>query len=178
MKQLVLILAAFTLFACQSLPPPPEAPTGVSLQGRIKITLPEEVISSNLRWTQTETGFDAYLWGAMGAGTTHLYGNSEILSIESRQTNASGPPDEILEQQLGWSIPVDLLLSWVRGQPSNDSRALAVKRNHQGTIQSFRQAGWQLEFADFDEQGLYSRLSATSGDLSVLVLVKERMASR
>lgn len=178
MKRPVLILTALALCACQSLSPLPDAPTGVSLQGRIKITLPDEVISSNLRWTQTQTGFDAYLWGAMGAGTTHLYGNSETLSIESGETHASGPPDEILREQLGWTIPVDLLLSWVHGQPSDDSSALAVKRNDQGVIQSFRQAGWSLEFAEFDDEGRYSRLSATSGDLSVLVLVKGRMESQ
>ena len=177
MKQLVLILAALALFACQSLPPLPEAPAGVSLQGRIKITLPDEVVSSNLRWTQTQTGFDAYLWGAMGAGTTHLYGNSQVLSIESGDTNASGPPDEILSEHLGWTIPVDLLLSWVRGQPSEDSTAQAVNRNEQGRIESFRQAGWLLEYSEFDEQGQYSKLNAVSKDVSVLVVVKERADS-
>ncbi len=177
MKPLVPILAALALCACQSLPPLPEAPSGVSLQGRIKITLPDEVVSSNLRWTQTQTGFDAYLWGAMGAGTTHLYGNSEILSIESGETSASGPPDEILREQLGWTIPVDLLLSWVRGQPSEDSVVRGVKSNERGVIESFRQAGWLLEYSEFDEQGRYSILSAASKEVSVLVVVKERTGS-
>lgn len=172
------MLATMALFACQTLPPFPESPTGMSIQGRIKITLPDEVISSNLRWTQTQAGFDAYLWGAMGAGTTRLHGNAETLNIESGKIRASGPPDEILHDQLGWTFPVELLLSWVRGKPSEGSAAHAVKRNDQGVVESFRQAGWSLEFAEFDDQGRYSRLTAAKGDLSVFVLVKERVESR
>lgn len=177
MKHLALILAAFALFACESLPPLPETPGGLTLQGRIKITLPDEVISSNLRWTQTKTGFDAYLWGAMGAGTTRIQGNSENLSIESADIKASGAPKEILEEHLGWSLPIELLLSWIAGNPSNSSEVQAVERNEQGLIESFLQAGWSLEYSDHDAEGRYTRLLAESRDVSILVLVKLRTDS-
>ncbi len=178
MKHLALILAALALCACESLPPLPETPSGLSLQGRIKITLPNQVVSSNLRWTQTETGFDAYLWGALGAVTTRIYGNSETLSIEARGTKASGAPEEILQEHLGWSLPIELLLSWIAGNPSESSEVQALKRNEQGLIESFRQAGWLLEYSNLDGQGRYTRLLAERRDVSVLVVVKRRADSQ
>ena len=171
------LVAVVLLSACQSLPPIPQTTKEVSLQGRIKITLEEEVISSNLRWTQTEAGFEAYFWGAMGVGTTKVYGDARNLTIERRNSKYSGPAREILEHHLGWSLPGELLIAWVRGVPSDGVRANDVKHDDQGRLVSFRQAGWELRFESFDRLGRYTRLVASSDDASVLVVVKQRSAS-
>ena len=145
------------------------------MQGKLKINLAQEVIPPlNFRWTQTESGFDAYFWGTMGAGTTHLVGNQEQLTLESRDGTYSGPPEEILEQHLGWSIPVELLLTWVRGVPSADSEVEQLEYDEDGRLESFQQARWILRFDDFDEHGRYGRLSAKREDVSVLLIVKQR----
>lgn len=168
------LLALASLSACQNLPPMPQMPGDMSLQGRIKITLEQEVVSSNLRWTQKGSGFEAYFWGAMGAGSTRIYGDELNLTIESRDGDYSGPPQQILESHLGWSLPVELLLSWVRGVPSDGAPTSHMKRDAEGRLVSFRQAGWSLAFESFDQLGRYNRLAAQSDNASVLVVVKQR----
>ena len=162
------------LGACQSLPPVPESGAELTLQGKLKITLAQDVRPLNFRWTQTESGFEAYFWGTMGAGTTHLFGNQEQLTLESRDGIYSGPPEEIVAQHLGWSLPVELLLTWVRGVPRAGMEVEQREFDEDGRLESFQQAGWLLRFDDFDEHGRYTRLSAKRKDVSVLLVVKQR----
>ncbi len=110
----------------------------------------------------------------MGAGTTRLYGDSETLSIDSRDLRTSGPAQEILQEQLGWSLPVELLLVWVRGMPEASMPVDNLQRNAGGAVESFEQRGWRLRFEGFDDAGRYKRLSATRGDAAVLIVVRER----
>ncbi len=174
MRALTSLLTVLALAACQTLPPAPETPTDFWLQGRLRITLPDEVISSNIRWAQTDTGFDAYLWGALGAGTTHLHGNSQRIHIENQRIRVSGAPQEVLATHLGWALPIELLISWIGGGPSEHMEVHDLKRSRQGFITSFRQADWLLEFLDLDATGRYARLRANSAEVEVLLVVKTR----
>ena len=173
-----LLLVCLIVGGCETLPPMPEADGGLVLSGRIKINDADQVSTFNFRWRQAEGGFDAYFWGVMGAGTTRLYGDSHTLSIEGRDVQASGPAKEILEEQLGWSLPVELLLSWVRGAPDASAGASDVRRDGDGAVVAFEQQGWKLRYEDFDELGRYARLTAEHEDVMVLVVVRERMKER
>jgi len=168
------LLACLLLAACETLPPLPDIAGDVVLSGKIKITQGGKISTSNFRWTQTSSGFDAYFWGVMGAGTTRLYGDSETLSIDSRDLRTSGPAQEILQEQLGWSLPVELLLVWVRGMPEASMPVDNLQRNAGGAVESFEQRGWRLRFEGFDDAGRYKRLSANHRDAAVLIVVRER----
>jgi len=167
-----ILLACLLLGGCETLPPDMAGDT--QLSGKIKITQGEKTSTSNFSWTQTSGGFDAYFWGVMGAGTTRLYGDSETLAIESRNLRTSGPAEEILREQLGWSLPVELLLAWVRGVPETSMPVDKLRRNAEGVVESFEQRGWRLRLAEFDDAGGYRRLSAVSDDVAVLIVVGER----
>ena len=169
-----ILLACLLVGGCETLPPMPDMAGDMVLSGKIKITQGGKTSTSNFRWTQTSSGFDAYFWGVMGAGTTRLYGNSETLSIESRDLRASGPAEEILQEQLGWSLPVELLLAWVRGVPEAGMPVDKLQRNADGAVESFEQRGWRLRLEGFDGAEGYRRLSAVSEDVAVLIVVGER----
>ena len=169
-----ILLACLFLAGCETLPPAPEVGADLVLSGKIKITQGGETSTSNFRWAQTARGFDAYFWGVMGAGTTRLHGDSETLGVEGRDLQASGPAEEILHEQLGWSLPVELLLSWVRGVPEGSMPVENLLRNADGAVESFEQQGWRLRFEGFDDAGRYRRLNAQGGDVVVLIVVRER----
>ena len=168
-----LLLASLLLCGCETLPPVQDTARDLALSGRIKIAQTEQSSTFNFRWAQTSDGFDAYFWGVMGAGTTRLYGDSDTLAIEGRELRTSGPAEEILEAQLGWSLPVELLLSWVRGVPEESMPTRALGRNADGAIEYFEQQGWRLRFEEFDEDGRYRRLTAVRHDVRVIILVRE-----
>ena len=170
-----LLLVGLMISGCETLPPMPDMVGDVVLSGRIKITQGEQISTFNFRWSQTERGFDAYFWGVMGAGTTRLFGDAETLSIEGRDVRASGPAEEILRERLGWSMPVELLLSWVRGLPDGRLDVTEIQRDEDGVVIGFRQAEWRLRFAGFDASGGYGRMTAQRGDVKVLVVIRERL---
>jgi len=172
-----ILLACLPLGGCETLPPLSDMAGDTTLSGKIKITQGEKTSTSNFSWTQTSGGFDAYFWGVMGAGTTRLYGDSETLAIESRDLRTSGPAEEILQEQLGWSLPVALLLAWVRGEPESGMPVDKLQRNAEGMVESFEQMGWRLRLDRFDDAGGYRRLRAASGDVAVLIVVGQRRKS-
>ena len=169
-----LLLVGLLISGCETVPPMPDMAGDVVLTGRIKITQTDQSSTFSFRWSQTERGFDAYFWGVMGAGTTRLFGDAETLSIEGRDVRTSGPAEEILQEQLGWSLPVELLLWWVRGVPDRRLVVSEVERDAAGVVTGFRQAGWRLWFENFDASGRYGRMLAQRGDVEVLVVVRER----
>ena len=53
-------------------------------------------------------------------------------------------PDPLVEEAVGWPIPVGWLSRWLRGLPAPDEAVLAFAAD--GTLQGLRHDGWMLDF--------------------------------
>lgn len=152
------------------------------LQGKVAVRHEEGTDSAIIRdWTQTGDQFRIEMSSAfMGMGTVRLEGSPNFLVItDSDGEQYSSPdPEGLIEQTLGWTLPVEALYYWVRGLPVPDQDH-ELFFDPEGRVAYLRQHGWELNFDEhqtLDELPQVPRsLTATRGDLRLrLVLTSWR----
>ncbi len=86
---------------------------------------------------------------------------------------------QMVEQLLGFELPVEHLRYWVLGVPSPHSAYRAARREGDRLV-SFRQQGWQVRYradeADSASPPYVKRLEMTSGDMRATVNLQPRVA--
>ncbi len=138
---------------------------GWQINGKIGIRAPKDSGSGTLFWS-----------GPLGRGAARLTGRPGNVSLEvANQGRYEAPtPEQLLEQQLGWKLPVSHLAWWVRGLPAPDSKS-RLTLDADSRLASLDQDGWQVEYLSYAEQNGYwlpERIKLHGTDLDV-TLIKE-----
>ena len=167
------------LAACSSTPQAPEPIPNTKgnatiaawqLSGKIGLRSEGQAHSAYLNWQQCGDDYRIRVSGPLGQGAASLSGNSHQATLRSRNGESSADnPEQLLEQQLGWSIPVAQLLYWIRGIP-------APKQSYQFTDQQLRQAGWQIDYQRWqqvDQYQLPAKMTATHPRAKVTLILKD-----
>ncbi len=146
------------------------------IQGKLAIRNSEQSGSANLNWQQQQQNFDIHLSGPLGQGAVRLSGNPQLLKISSsKHTETATSPQQLMQEQLGWSIPLDNLYWWVRGLAAPNGKKYLTLDSY-SRLQTLEQTGWQLEYLDYQllENGLYlpKRIRASGEDLQLLLVIK------
>jgi len=118
-----------------------------SLIGRISLDDGKEGGSGRLQWVVRADHSTIDFHGAMGRGAWHLESGPRgaVLTLADGNEYFAPAADALIQQQIGWPIPVAALQWWVRGLAAPgpvDERQLAVG----GLLTSLRQFGWQIDF--------------------------------
>lgn len=144
-----------------------------------KLAMRSEVQSGSgvLFWLQRQDYFDIRVSGPLGQGSTRLTGRHGEVRLTTPQLDlqaASG--EQLMQEQLGWSLPVNNLLWWVRGLPAPDSK-YQLQLNENSLAGQLEQDGWQLEFVRYqqlaDGSRLPERIQLQGPQLQLTLLVKQ-----
>lgn len=191
MTRLFAPLLVLALLAGCAAPPPVEAPgergpwadQAAALEAletweliaRVGLRTPDEATSANLDWRQTPFHYRLLLSGPFGSGRSTLEGREGRVSLTTPEGRFEAEsPEALLQEQLGWSLPVSSLDHWVRGLPAAGRHEL--ERDAQGYPRRLRQAGWEIDYRDWTwAQGLWlpRRLVMTYDSLRVTLVVNE-----
>ncbi len=136
---------------CARLPVPPQQ-ADFRLEGKIGVVAGKRRQAGRFIWRQTADRYDIVLWGPLGQGSTRLRGDSGHVEITTGAGASvlSGPPDTVLRQQLGWSLPLAMLPWWLLGQPIPEAAVMHSETDVAGRLIAFRQFGWRIRYAEFD----------------------------
>ncbi|MDE0419728.1 MAG: lipoprotein insertase outer membrane protein LolB [Gammaproteobacteria bacterium] len=122
------------------------------LRGKIGVRYGNDVrrgFSATFDWVQAGDGYVIELWGPLGQGRTRLTGDGGRLTV----TDGSGSsltdvdPEALMEAQLGWSAPVDVLRHWILGRPAPDHGVDASLRDADGNLARFEQLDWIVDLS-------------------------------
>jgi outer membrane lipoprotein LolB len=93
----------------------------------------------------------------LGRGTVEISGNNEHVRMQMADNRIfeNQDIDEMMQQNLGWEIPVDALVYWVRGLPDPGSQAEELMLDAGGRIASLRQDGWDIQYEKYTNVGGY-----------------------
>ncbi|MFI2811651.1 MULTISPECIES: lipoprotein insertase outer membrane protein LolB [Microbulbifer] len=194
-NHLTIALVALLLGACAGqqknpLPVPVPGTGGHSVEqlqsftiaGKLGVRSPTDNGSANINWEQqAAANYRIHLSGPLGAGATIITGNSGGVSLKrgSEPPMRAANPAQLTQQMLGWPLPVREMFYWVRGLPAPGGTA-GEKRNSAGQLQALQQAGWQLEFSDYQRVGRYTlptrikaRTNQAAGPVKVTLVIKE-----
>ncbi len=179
--QIGLLALVFGLAGCVATPRLPEAPETFVLTGKVGVREGGESFSANLLWHQQGEAFDIDLWGPLGQGRVKLVKIDDIIRLHSDQgVLAEGPAEVVMREQLGWSLPIDVLPAWVQGQPLGSEPASAVSYDEEGRIRRFQQLGWTVALDRYElvhneqqQRHLPTRVTATRLNDRVRLVVSQ-----
>lgn len=175
----ILLLAAAMLSGCASLPPQapldPEANrrhlerladiSAFSLSGRMAVQTESRGFSGSLRWKHTEDGDQFALYSPLGAQVAEILSGADgvTLTTNDRKTYSAEDAETLLQQTMGWHLPLIGLTDWVLGRPRPGAYE-AVDWDTQGRLVHLRQDGWEIEYPAY--------LAVDGTDLPVKVLLR------
>lgn len=178
----LLLSAVILLSACSSLQTTtsPQRPLAINqsiehwqLRGKIGIRDGQQANSAYVNWSQCADAFNIKITGPLGQGAAHIYGDQQGATLENhkQQIFHAPTPEQLLQQQFGWSFPVSQLIYWLRAIPAPELSYHAHSNNH-----GFIQSGWQLDYPKFthvDGFELPAKIIARQPPLQVTLILKQ-----
>lgn len=149
---------------------------GWQIDGKVGIRAPRDSGSGTLFWLQRQGYYDIRLSGPLGRGAARLTGREGAVTLEvsGQGRYQAQSPEALLQQQLGWRLPVSHLLWWVRGLPAPDSKS-RLTLDGDSRLARLEQDGWDVEYSSYTQQDGYwlpERLKLHGQDLDVTLVIK------
>ncbi|MEJ6655999.1 MAG: lipoprotein insertase outer membrane protein LolB [Pseudomonas sp.] len=146
-----------------------------TLQGKLGVRAPTESGSGTLFWLQQQDQYDIRLSGPLGRGATRIQGSDAgvTLEIAGQPPATADSAEALLERQIGWRLPVEHLLWWVRGLPAPDSPS-RLQLNPDSQLARLAQAGWIVEYSRYqqvDGVQLPQRLQLSGHDMLLTLVI-------
>lgn len=145
-----------------------------SLAGKAGLRTPEESTSANLDWSQYPHYFRMLISGPFGGGRTVLEGREGRFSLSNSEGRFEAEtPEALMQEQLGWSLPIRALPDWVRGLPNNES-SYQLETDEFGFPLHLKQDGWEIDYRDWeqvDSLWLPRRLVMQYGEMRITLVV-------
>lgn len=163
--RLTLLSALVALAGCASLAPPSqpvdldaqsrhlrklENISAFSLSGRMAVQTEKRGFSGSLRWKHTEEGDYFALYSPLGAQVAEINSNKDgvTLTTNDRKTYKADDAETLLQQTMGWSLPLRGLTDWVIGRPTSSTYE-AIDSDAQGRLTRLKQDGWDIEYPSY-----------------------------
>ncbi|MBC9249607.1 lipoprotein localization factor LolB [Pseudomonas alcaligenes] len=150
---------------------------GWQISGKVGIRAPKDSGSGTLFWLQRQDYYDIRLSGPLGRGAARLTGREGkiLLEVANQGRYEAESPEALLEEKLGWRLPVSHLQWWVRGLPAPGSRS-TVTLDGNSQLARLRQDNWDVEYLSYVEQNGYSlpeRIKLHGENLDVTLVIKD-----
>jgi outer membrane lipoprotein LolB len=173
------VVVSITLTGCAWLQGPkataPES-GGFSVKGRLAVRHGDDGFTSNFLWQHAVGRDEIDLWGPMGQGHSRFVDAGGDVSVTAANGEVFRERDAAAAMQrfLGFSLPVDALTHWVRGERAPGYPVDASTSDADGNLVALDQLAWRLEYSDYRASNggpsLPGRIIATSGDVRVTLL--------
>jgi len=168
-KTYLLFLLAF-LVACSEAPVRPDKGIDLDLQnqreqiqswklnGRLSITSEKESGTVSFYWSQDYERYLMSFIAPLGQGTFALRGGEGdgvyLLTAKDKVLHADDA-ETLLQQSVGWHVPVSGFRYWVRGLPEPGVDVTNQQFDDQGLITEMQQADWNIRIKRYmDVEGL------------------------
>lgn len=146
------------------------------IRGKIGIRSATESLSAMLNWQQLTGAYTIRLTGALGSGSLQIIGNDDGVTVRQagEADQYASDAGQLLQQRLGWSVPIEHIYYWIRGLPA----AVPVDRrtSADGRLSVLEQDGWRIEYLryqQFADYALPSKLRLQHEDLKVTLIIKD-----
>lgn len=120
------------------------------LEGRIGVQTPKDAWHANLFWEHDRHQDRLRISGPLSQGMVSIILQDDLIYINEGNgvVESSRDPDVMLQERLGFAVPLANLRYWVMGVPAPATAYLA-ERDKAGDARGFRQSGWRLWFERF-----------------------------
>jgi outer membrane lipoprotein LolB len=143
--------------------------------GKISLDDGDQGGSGKLLWSVEPGGSSLNFHGAMGRGAWHLQTgpNGAVLKEANGDVQTGPDVNDLIQDRMGWPIPVDALQWWVRGLAA-PGLVEEEKLDNEGRLLRLTQFGWMVNFNRYDSIGdvaLPKRLDVTRNNYRVKLAI-------
>lgn len=148
------------------------------VQGRVGIETRSDGGTAALNWEQDGDSYAMRIMAPLGQGTFELRGNEVGVSLrtpDNRRVSARDP-ESLMQQSLGWSLPVAGMRYWVRGLPVPGHRIDQIRIDDDGHLLDLQQDGWRISMQRYravGEHQLPDKIFMESEPLKMRVVISE-----
>lgn len=116
-------------------------------RGSMVLKMPQHKFSANMYWQQQSSVYQMMFFGPFGVGAASLMGRPGEVHLKDAHGKdySASTPEALMQQQLGWSLPVSALYYWVRGLPA-PGPITAVHYDAFHRIAHLEQQGWKIDY--------------------------------
>lgn len=146
------------------------------LQGKLGIRSSAQNASASLFWLQRQDYYDIRVSGPLGQGSARLQGQQgQAQLVAEGQQRQADSPEQLMQQELGWSLPLSNLHWWVRGLPA-PGLPYQLQLGPDSLPQQLIQSGWTLNYSRHQAQGpfqLPGMIRLQGKQLQATLLIKQ-----
>jgi len=130
-----------------------------------------------LRWSQSPDSYLMRFMGPLGVGLFEVEGSASAVEArfpDGRRTRAASP-EALLEQEIGWSVPLRGLRYWIVGLPAPDGAPSRMELDDRGRLARLEQAGWTVVYEQYgalDGLPLPARIRFSNASVDATVIVR------
>lgn len=153
--------------------------TSWRLNGRLGVQLENDGFSAAVVWVQNDDHFDIRLFDPIGRQVAWLQGNGKAVGLKTAegQSFSGENPEQLLQQHLGWSIPVKSLTWWVKGLPDPNTVAWRQEFDEKGRLIALQQGGWSMRVARYQGDDILAlpeitRMEQPKNSVKLKLLIK------
>jgi outer membrane lipoprotein LolB len=153
---------------------PPGAVDAFRLSGRLAVSDGRDGGSASFLWTQRGDAFEVELRQPVSQRTWRLSGDDRGAVLEGADDGPrrGASAEALLQEVLGWHVPVAALRDWVRGLPHAGGAVL--ERDEDGRAVSIRENGWHVQYRAWLDEGAWpTRIVARREPYSVRLSIHE-----
>lgn len=174
--KIIFFISLFFLSACSTVTSkaPTPSPSGFNIHGLVGVTTTNSQNSANFNWYQQGATYHIELYGPMALGTTYLDsdGQQVSLTLSNQETYHASAPEILMQNVLGWSLPVDGLKYWILALPM-PNEAFTAKKDAMGNLQSLSQEGWMMTYVWVAGQKFPHKITLTRPGIKVILIVNK-----
>ncbi len=176
----LVFLCLMLLAGCASAPVAvqrtPQLDAPFAFNGRVSVKQGDRRDSAGLRWMHSAPEDEILLLAPLGQTMARIHRDAQEVTLEAHgKRYAAQDMESLMQQTLGWQLPLSGLRYWVTGLPAPEG-ASDVERDANGQVSTLRQQGWEIRYTRYAASApdaLPLRLSLRRDDLEVLLLIDE-----
>lgn len=182
MFRIASVTVLLMLAGCASAPPtqavrqPHAAHLAFTLDGRIAVKYDGEHSSAGVHWTHDADADDILMLAPLGMTVAHLRRDARGATLEtSGKQYTAQDSDELMQQVLGWHLPLSGLPYWAMALPAPGTAA-DVERETNGRVSVLHQDGWVIRYTAYATQATDSlplRMTMQHEDFEIRLLIDE-----
>jgi outer membrane lipoprotein LolB len=175
-----LLLLTLLLTGCATAPVavqrPAQAESPFAFNGRVSVKMGDQRNNAGVRWVHGAAADEILLMGPLGQTMARICRDTQGVTLETPGKRYEAQHMETLMQQvLGWQLPLYGLRYWVTALPAPDSE-FNIERDTNGQVAVLRQHGWEIRYSRYaaaTPDALPLRLDLKREGVEVLLLIDE-----
>lgn len=176
MHRLSLLLLLFLVgCAAPAAKPPvvmPQADAPFAFNGRAAIRHQAGKASVAMNWRHRDGMDEIALLAPLGQTVAKIHLDAQQATLEySGQNYQAQDIEALLEQVLGWRLPLSGLRHWLFGNPAQGSPA-RIERDREGRARLLMQDGWNIRYPE-TEAALPQRMELQREGLELILVIDE-----